>query len=751
MAQHWALLPFVVGIVVGLSVSTILLVRPSTEYVVTNVYIGAGQAGVGGGKDKELTDRLQRFEELMRELHPVEQVRAGPMLLAEEVTMKNPVHYAVILSEKEKLGTGGSVEVLRHTWAGDVPEEAITYYISSPTSHHDKAEDNMNGNGENFLKLSSEEPNELQVLRHICDQRINSSKWFYIGYDTTYVKTQELQLFLLSLEASQDWLAYMGRPVQKEFQDSRVCLPGPGSVLSYMTLSKLCHRLDGCSEIESATTDCVLGQCVRKLLPNIECNKQGHPQQLFLWYDSGKSKGPIIDPKNQAVLSRALTVYPVADPKLMYNIHQLVVGRRLNESQHLARELKQAVEQMRAFLPQTETSYAQSMNQDISSREDIWSWQLITNSRLMEIGSANPARKIPGYWKREIEALASQAIEYLSTTQDDKQLVFSKIVNAYWRLYPQSGMEYIVDFEAKPLQLADSETPPPPIRFCVTLVRPYSPIEISPIQPQVKDSKRLTLVLVMSGEEVELLEAFMKMLGAVLDESQIGINLLVVKMRSEEEKGAKKTDSLVETILHSYERQYLRASFSVVTSPYILSRSHGLALALHEVKPTDILFLADLHLHFNESFLERCRALPLQGQQVYYPIAFTRSASSNTSTQISADVGHWLVKSVGVGCIYAADVLTSVQTEGGKGIPKEVDTAELYRSLLEKGYEMIRGVDDGLTKDAGKDGSCELDLVGDVYQPCKLDQDYSYEELRLRTRLSELLFDHEGKHSETKF
>ncbi len=746
--HHWALLPFVVGIVVGLSVSTVLLFRPpSTEYVVTNVYITDPAAP----EDKKLSDKMQRFEELMRELHPAEAMGTGPKTLAEEVPMKEAVHYSVIMSKKRPPGSGDSMETLKHTWTGDVPQQMVTFYTPTSYQHDEKINSQATQKPPSIVELSAEEPNEIQVLRHVCEHNINVSKWFYMGYDSAYVKAQELEAFLLTFEAFQGQLSYMGRPVQKEGQDTRVCLSGPGSILSYQVLSQLCHRLTECTKMETTEMDSVLGQCVRKLLPDVECSKEERPQQLFLWYNGAKTKTPIIDPRNKEVLGRALTIYPVADHKLMYNIHQLVVGRRLNESQHLAQELKQAVEQMRAFLPQTESKFTRNDNQGVNSREDISSWQLINHDRLMTTDGNNPAMKVPGYWKSEMDSLTSQAIEYLSTVQD-RELVFSKLVNAYWRLHPLTGMEYIVDFEAKSPRSEDGNVPPPPSRFCVTLIRPYSPIEISPIQPQVRDSKRVTTVLVMSGAEIDAFEVFMKRLGAVLDGSQGGLNLLVVKMRSEGETGAKKSDAAVEATLHSYERKHLRASFSVVPSQYALSRPHGLALALHEVKPTDILFLADLHLSFNASFLERCRALPLQSQQVYYPIPFTVSGPTpNTSTSLSADWGHWLAKSVDVSCIYAADVLSSVQQEGGKGIPKEVDTEELYKNLLEKGYEVIRSVDSSLWKDQGKKGSCELDFVGEINDPCTLDQDYPYKQLRLRTHLSELLFDHEGKHSDTKF
>lgn len=101
--------------------------------------------------------------------------------------------------------------------------------------------------------------------------------------------------------------------------------------------------------------------------------------------------------------------------------------------------------------------------------------------------------------------------------------------------------------------------------------------------------------------------------------------------------------------------------------------------------------------------------------------------------------------------MYAADVLSSMQKTGGKGIPKEVDTEELLRQLIEKDYEVILSLDAGLWRAKPKESGCELDLVGDEQESCKVVHDYTFKGLRVRTKLSELLFDHEGKQSENKF
>ena len=748
--QHWALLPFVTGIIVGVSVSTVILVRPYTEQIITNVYILDSDSRPLEPHSLELEERLSKYEKLMAELHPDpanHHAGTGPRWLADEVRMKDLVHYSIIMTDATP--PEDMVDILQNTWTKDIPQPNIAYYFPPASSP-------QTDNIPNTVQLSSGELYEIQALKHICAKKVNSTKWYFIGYDTTYVKTLELEEYLLTLEAIQDQLPYMGKPVKRE-PFGRLCLPGPGNFLSSLVLPQLCDKVSSCvtsgNELE---TECALGECVSKQLPKVQCNKDfNRPQSLFVRFDSSR-KGPIIDPKNKNTLRRALTVFPVEDSKLMYNIHQLVVGSRLNASQHFAQELKQTADQMTSFLPHSENAYARSVTDMVKSREDIAAWQLINHNRLMERDSENPARKVPGFWKNELDSLTSRIMGYLMSLSDNKQLVFSRVVNAYWRLHPLTGMQYIIDFEAKSEAAKGEQTAAPLLRYSAHLSRAYSPPELSPVQPQVKSSKRVTIAIVMTAEQESELQIFMKKLEQVLNEDQ-RLDLIVVKMRTEKDRqGSKKSDSGLETILHSYETRYSKASFRLVSSPYMVSRAYGLALVLHEVKPTDILFLSDLYLAFNASFVDRCRNIPLQGQQVYYPIIFATSASEattsdSTDSSIIFQSGHWLVKSHGVACLYAADVL-STQQAGGKGIPNEVDTDQLYQGLLEKEYEVVRSVDSGLWKrGAPENSACELDLVGEEQEPCRTVHKCSFEKLQLSTQLSQMLFDHEGRHSEKKF
>ncbi len=743
--QHWALLPFVFGIIIGLSLSTIILIRPSN--VVTKVHIDIFSFKEGAVKETQRI-KLPRHQDLlvMSEIHAggyFETETGRPRLLSDVAAMKEAVYYAVIMTDGQ---SSEMVETLNITWARDIPKARVSYHVP-PSLSLKRGEEKLSHSMEmnNVVEVHpTQELREIQVLAYLCEHKINLTKWYYIGYDSAYVRTDELESYLHTLEAIQDQSPYLGKPIKRD--SGRVCLPATGTILSYLALTQLCPKLTYCMH-GHLDPEYALGECIQKQLPNIQCNKEGHPQNLFLKFD-GSKKGPIIDPKNWRALDQALTVYPVVDPKLMYNIHHYVLSRRLNQSQLSVQELKQSMDTMESFLPQL--SLKSDNGGEIMSVEDTPSWHLINKNVLMSRDYYSPALQVHPVWKREIDMLVKRSMNYLHSLREaEKVLVFSRIVNAYWRLLPLKGMDYIIDFEAKEEVTSQFH------RFRVSLSRSFVPVEISPVQPQVKESKKVAIVLVMSSEHEELFKDFMKQLSQVLDRDE-RVELIVVTMKSKQQERGNKLDSRLDSIIHPYEARYLRASFKVLHSPYLLSRSHGLSLALRELRPNDVLFLADIYMEFDAAFLERCRHLPLQGQQVYYPILFAMTGGNVSKTDgavgvsghVSSELGHWLMDSYKSSCIYAADVLASIQKAGSKGIPKEVDTGSLYNGLRERGYEIVRSTESGLWRKHSEEGSCLLDFVGD--KEVKPDKE-SYEVLRVKTQLSELLFDHEGKHSHNKF
>ena len=734
------------GVIIGLSISTVALIRaPYNQQSVTNVYVSLGE-------EKKM-DSFSDFQRLMDELHPNAH---GVEKLSEELVMKHTLSYVVVMKDSSSLVD--RLTLLNNTWAREISHNDITYFIPPKLMKH-KTDERADNEEEidialekNVVALDSSQMKEVLALKHVCREKLNSSKWYFISYDDVYVKTHKLEAYLQQFELAQNQLGYLGKPARKE----QLCLPGPGSVLSFHILSELCPKLDSCMKLQGhIKTEFVLGECIRKLLPDLECNKEGDPQQLFVKFDTSK-KGSILESKNQRYLDRALTVFPVTDSKLMYSIHQHVVSQMLNDSQHQLQEFKLSLDIVQELLPQSEMNHLRTdLRGEVSTIDDVIEWKLINRNLLMSDEEHDPALRLPSVWKNELNLLSQKAIDYLNG-REQVQYTFNKIMNAYYKVDPFDGVSYVIDFEAKVAGTEDDFTIPSK-RFWATLSRPYNPPEVNPVQSLASSkTMRVTIAVFLTRDELESLQKFMKKMERVFDQDQ-GVDLIMVVMRAAEKRQA--MESSVSELVSMYETRYPRMSFKVIESPRVLARDHGISLVIRDTTPNDILFVADLDVEFDMGFIQRCRSIPLQEKQVYFPIMFAginpkvlhAMNHSTLADTVSEHSGYWLHNSTTVACIYVADLLAAIQQPGLKGIPSEVNMRNVYESLRETGYEVVRGTDKGLRRCFSAGRECELDLYGERHnEQCESGRT-PYEQLYVNTQLSVLLFDHEGEHSENKF
>ena len=479
--------------------------------------------------------------------------------------------------------------------------------------------------------------------------------------------------------------------------------------------------------------------------------------QRFLLIDTD-IKGSITEKSNAASLNSALSLHPIPDSKMMYGVHQAVVGSQLNSTQHQIHSLKWALDRMTELLPPSGHTLHSTHRQgaEVVSIDDVVSWKLVNHDGLLSDEEFSPTRAIPGVWRAELDDMMEKAVQYVSTKEDTPH-VYKRMINAYWRVDPLSAIHYIIDFETSRPDTSDDK--PRPSRYRITFTRPLNPPEISHTLPPV--GGQVTIVVCFTSELTESLQRFLGRLEAVLDRGQ-GVGLVAVQMRSASEKQKpRRTQSTVDakSLLSLYRSKYQSASFTLLESPALLSRSHAISVVLRESRPSELLFLADLDLQFGEGFLEKCRSLPLQGQQVYFPIVFSLRdpallASLNHSLiegAVSQHSGHWLVWSYSVACVFAGDLLALSSQSELKGMLNEVDMEEVYEALLGRGYEVVRAPDRQLKRIHNPGRLCDLDLVGlSVGDSCKVPAG-SDEPRYLQTQLSALLFDHEGENSANKY
>ena len=704
------LLPFVVGIVCGLSVSSVFLLLPASVHRrgSSDGTLGTGNGPLVGLKDPQL---LQQFY--------LQQNRIAD--LSREVELMEPLYYGVLVSDVEQM------RLVRETWAG---EREVEFFL--PVGDDSRPE--LEPGPSRVVRLNGavdQHSLHYKAIGHICDKKINGSKHFFLSTDRVYVNTDAMELYLANTERPGE--RYEGLP---EMDAGGVCSPEAGVVLSRSSMLRVCGALEECSAGSSLWSSCV---------PNvIQCSsgaKVFSRITTLALQDQNMEKMLHVD--------QAHILNPVDSARLMHALHRSVLSAALDRTKHKAHLLKVAIDWMDELLPHLGTNKFRNVmpGELVSSRNDIMSWEFLSRKDYVSDKQTMPVLSVPAIWKDEVNYLMQKTTDYLNVRVEEG-FSFKRYSSVYWQLNPSTGLQYIVDFEAEKKK-GDNEEPvtSPARNFHVTLTRPFDPPIVSPFEFSSRD-KVLNIAVFLSPDLLEAFQGFMKMLSVVLEHDQdIGLYAVVMASTNQPVDGGKNLMD-PKSILSLYQSKYPRANFRVIDSPHVLSRAHGITIVARACKPEEALFLADLGLEFDTSFIQRCRSFPLLGQQAYFPSLFSKYSPSLLASmnhtlmeeRISQHAGHWMTWSHSVACLHAGDLL------GGTATDHAIDMEAVYKSLVERGYQVIQGVDKGLKRRHAE--RCQLH--GDVnahHKSCSRNHSNQY----IRTQLASLLFHHEGEQVDSRF
>ena len=263
-ALHWALIPMLAGVLIGVAFSTVFLLQPYTA--ITNVYLELPSPERGG---ESVASRFGESRDLQRLLTELGAARDGiphsagpPAKLADEANAKGPVYYAVVMSHRH---SADQLNVLKETWTREIPPHRVGYYINSeegPTE--EDIEDRHYGeieSSEVVIELSSTGADfYTEVVSHVCRHKLNHTKWYLLAGDDVYVKSKELESRLHRYE-NMPALGYLGRRSKDEVDSGRrECLEGPGMVLSHSVLCELCRELETCRQRGEGVGACLTGR-----------------------------------------------------------------------------------------------------------------------------------------------------------------------------------------------------------------------------------------------------------------------------------------------------------------------------------------------------------------------------------------------------------------------------------------------------------------------------------------------------------
>lgn len=153
------------------------------------------------------------------------------------------------------------------TWGNRVPGKII--FFSSETSYTDSVPlVTLAGVDDSYPPQKK----SFRMLKYMHDHYIDKYEWFLRADDDVYVKTNELETFLRSIDSSKPWfIGQTGRGNTEEFgllsleHDENFCMGGPGVILSRETLRRIAPYLNDCLDnLYTTHEDVELGRCVKK-------------------------------------------------------------------------------------------------------------------------------------------------------------------------------------------------------------------------------------------------------------------------------------------------------------------------------------------------------------------------------------------------------------------------------------------------------------------------------------------------------
>lgn len=456
-------------------------------------------------------------------------------------------------------------------------------------------------------------------------------------------------------------------------------------------------------------------------------------------------------PTQPLSLQEFVTFHPVESRDHLLSLHLYDLSREIASIVNLENSKAQLAQSICKILPQSnlellpianpcEFNYTRS---DITSPRlrlfpdalpkslsDVRRWEISTGNAVHNSEKSNPVGVMQTATKLEVEFLLNRTLVALGEGINLKPV---KLHDAYFRYSGTVGQEYILD-----LDLADKNGCVVEKRVSALLPHLQSlfQIEIVDFPPQ----EPVEFVIPLSGVNDRLYE-FLDMYEELCLKPAESCNLNLVTY------GESDTEVIRER-LNVLRVKYPFAALRLIAGKGRFSRGRALSLGLATLSPTDLVFICDVDMEVESSFLRRCRRNTVREKRVYYPEFFKyynmdyvyKFGRMPWGKTISRQHGHWALYSYGMLCIYKADYdltggfSSSIEGWGGEDV-------DLARRVLKNGFDVMRVPDPALLH-RYHDKVCSTKLTPTQFSHCISSRN---EDLADRTRLAEYVFYLEGK------
>ena len=552
------------------------------------------------------------------------------------------------------------------------------------------------------------------LLHDICAQK-HQFEWVAIVKPTTYVLVDKMKDFLKYLDSMDP--VWLGRPAAGESPIGCAVCDDIGSVISEAAMSKICLNLWTCSQMWSrappnssqlhrAFIASCLGVCCMEDIP---VEHSYYLSQFFY------SPGNLL--LRQAVqmgaldgnphVESALIISGLERPEHLLNVHfyfvtvsksnaakmATLVREELLETVH---KLKEALKRETSNSPNTNPlwladHHLQPPSQE-STMDEVIPWESFNLARKQALtcSAHSPVRAMSQY---ELKTMMDGIVKFVPSNSN--LTVTPESVSVHRRLDPFRGIDYLVESCAREGETCNMHH----------ILQGFELPVITSVEETLSALVEVKFVVfspLMSRAFHRFIMSFES--SFLVSHSQENVGLLAVVSSDGEETDTEDGSFAVSTILHLYRKKYPHVDFRMVLTEGMPSQYEVAHIASKEFNPSDLLFIADVHLDVAALLPQHCRVMAREKERAYTPIVFApyNPAAFHWARlelpivvqfQVSPKDGFWLSGAVETVCVYNSDLI-SVLDAATEQTADRWSLSEAIKS--HKGLTVFHSVDPGL-------------------------------------------------------
>ena len=667
---------------------------------------------------------------------------------------KVPIMEKLLVGVISKSSEPNLLEAVYDSWGRDAMQLLMFVGHNFNLSH-------ASARGLPLVRLDS--VSEVSALRYFSEHYLGKYQWFMLTLDSSYVRIDKLQQFLSQLNPRE--MLYMGRSAtgRKTETDKlglkpheHYCLGSSGIVLSSALLSELSPHLEQCmASAAGIPTDVQLGKCISAKLA-VQCTASEKvclackqisllvalslQTRLYFFEDySGEEvSGGYLELKGD-IFSTLITYHPVSSlmamKRLHYHYKQMQLSTLLDQLHTVEKEIADACEVIGGncapspcpckesrcdACPPAGIVTSLATPYQATSEYDYQPWIYFDATTIYQDHDVNPSYsfKLRKEFRQELKHLLAKAVQKLSERQG-KSLKFKKLVNGWMRHNPFIGNEYIVDsllldgrkYLTKRINLVQ----PLATNFITRKDNSDASSVINMVVPLTKVTKRFLEFMTMF-EELALVKAER-------------VRLILSVYGTEDVK-------FVTSVVENYQQKYLHADILIVEGRGEFSRGKALHKGISFLSQDELIFICDVDMHIEKSFLERCRKNTIMRKRVYYPEFFKLynmdyvywNQPRPHLLTLKRSHGHWAYYSFGMLCIYKCDYIaaggmdTNIQGWGDEDV-------QFFRKVVKRRLEVLRAPDTALSH-RWHQKLCSKKLSKKQYKHCRYSQHENFADRR---------------------